>query len=445
MADKPQETKNRVIVASASEAKPTLHKAREVIYTSPRKGRITLVMRKAFNRMLQNAQEQGRELEWYRLPVQKLARNIDYDSNDIKTLINTVDAMQTTLIKWVEVDEKSRTTINSVQLIGAVKLVGELRSDGRRLQTDLLYRFDESVKERVFNSKSRALIDLEKQNQFKSNYTAALYEALMEPVTLTDPDDDGWWRTERLPWQEWRDLIMSSDTSAYYDNVKYFNRDVLRKALAELDAFLSEYEVVAVQEKEGREYKYLHFQIRLRAQSSLALDHSLPLIDTARVTQAMAGFGLNEVEIEDVLESKELEEIEGAIDYTQRRMQKPGAEPLSNPAAYFVAALAGRYSEKVSLVTAKLTKPKGSGGKGEGAKREKSPVSESNLQLRARINTGQTFFGTLDPGVQQQKLNEWVAHEANPYQKAQFAKNGLASTSVSNGFFKWIADAAEVA
>jgi hypothetical protein len=434
--------KNRVIIATASEARPTLHKAREVIYTYPKKGKITLVMRKAFNRMLQNAHQQGIDVEWYRLPIRRLANNIDYDSNDMKALVSTVEAMQTTLIRWGEIDEKGRTTLNSVQLIGAVKFVGELRSDGRRLQTDLLYKFDDGVKERVFNSSSRALLNLDLQNQFKSSYTAALYEQLMEVVAAVEIDDDGWWRSSRLPWQEWRDLIMSADTSAYYDNIKYFNRDVLRKALAELEAFLDEYEVVAVLEKEGREYKHLSFQIRLRAQSALPLDHSVPLIDTSRAEKAMAEFGMNEVEIQEVLEAKDLEEIEGAIAYTRRRMEKPGAEKLTKPAAYFISALAGKYSERAGSIAAKLKKPSRSDKAPTSGSGSSRTPSESDITLRVQIKEGQTYFSSLDPGVQQQKLEEWVRHEANTYQKSMFAKDGLKSTSVTNGFFTWLARAA---
>lgn len=447
---KAPEKKNRVIVVADGNTDRTLSKAREVVYTYPKQGKISLVMRKAFNRMLQNAFSQGIEHEWYRLPVSLLARNIEFGSKDMSSLHETIDRMQTTLMKWQEINDEGKTVVqHSVQLIGAVKFVGDLRADGKRVQNFLLYKFDPDVKERIFNSTSRALIDLDVQNMFKSPHSAALYEHLMHTLGEADPDGEGWFWSPRLKWQEWRDLIMSSDTSTYYDNFKYFKRDVLRKVLAELEVVLDTYEIVAVTHRSGREISDLEFRIRSRAQSVLPLDNTLPLIDTSRIETALLEFGMNEEEIEAVLDFTDTEHIEAAIAYTRQRMAKTDAERLEYPDRYFIKALVGNFSgvDKSRGVAAMLKRAKSEKTpepRGLRAPASATPVSKEQDAKRSTIEVGSRYFDALDPEHQRRLVDTWLNQEAKRAQKSAYAKTGLSSMVVKAAFFPWVASITEV-
>lgn len=481
--------KNRVVVAASRDATPTLRKAQEVIYTHPKHGKITLTMRKAFNRMVQNAHRQGFDQEWYTVAISDLARNIEWGSKDMRQLNETIDKMQTTLIKWEEVNELGNPVITSVQLIGKIKLVGAYRQDGRRIQTDLMYKIDPSVKEKLFNSKSMALIDLDLQNQFKSPHAAALYEQLMYVVGETDPDPEGWYHSMRLPWKEWRDLIMSTDTSDYYDNFKYFRRDVLKKALAALESVLDSYEVLAVTHMANREVRDLEFQLRLRPQASLALENTMPVMpifDTEELVQKLAPFGLDDDQVQMLLDSGDMELIEGTIEYVQKRLANTRLEPIDKLDKYFMNAFAGEYCRKP--VKQKADRPAASrsasplGRSAETmnnkARREEvfdarsgapipndshlkenmglSPASSRHTSLSPAsskrpheksieappasnaMQDGRAYFESLEPGLQVQLREQWLNHEATTLQRSTYAKSGLKAMIVRVGFYEWI-------
>lgn len=448
--------KNRVVVAASRDATPTLRKAQEVIYTHPKHGKITLTMRKAFNRMIQNAHRQGFHEEWYRVAIPDLARNIEWGSKDMRQLNETIDKMQTTLIKWEEINEQGNPVVTSVQLIGKIKLVGAFRSDGRRIQTDLLYKIDPSVKEKLFNSKSMALIDLDLQNQFKSPHAAALYEQLMYVVGETDPDPDGWYHSARLPWQEWRDLIMSTDTSDYYDNFKYFRRDVLKKALAALENVLDSYEVLAVTHMEGREVRDLEFQLRLRPQARLQLENTLPvtpIFDTENLVQKLAPFKLDDDQIQLLLDAGDVDLIDGTIEYVQKRIANERLEPVGKIDKYFMNAFAGEYCRKPAkkLDGGAVQKPQASRQRARDVfdARSGAPIPEnshlttsvqaSSPSEASRMDEGRAYFEALDPGLQVRMREEWLNHEATALQRSTYAKSGLKAMIVRVGFYEWIA------
>lgn len=430
--------KNRVVVADSRDMNPTLRKAQEVIYTHPKHGKITLTMRKAFNRMVQNAHRQGFDQEWYRVPISNLARNIEWGSKDMRQFNETLDKMQTTLIKWEEVNDQGKPISTSVQLIGKIKLVGEYRSDGRRIQTDLLYKIDPSVKEKLFNSKSMALIDLDLQNQFKSPHAAALYEQLMYVVGETDPDQEGWYHSMRLPWQEWRDLIMSTDTSDYYDNFKYFRRDVLKKALTALESVLDSYEVLAVTHMNGREVKDLQFQLRLRAQTSLPLDNTMPIMpifDSEEIEKKLARFELSEAQIQAVIDAGDTELIEGTIDYVSKRIANDKLEPVGRLDKYFMSAFQGQYCRHVSKTKKSPAPPVVIDAQSPPLIKETSTISSATNFMEV----GRMYFEALEPGHQVRLREEWLNHEANAPQRAAYAKSGLKTMIVRTGFYTWIA------
>lgn len=428
--------KQKFVVALSGPEHPTLRKAQEVIYTSPKHGRITLVMRKAFNRMIQRAHEQGFSNEWYSVPISELARNVEWNSNDMRSLIDTIDKMQTTLIKWEEINAQGKPELNSVQLIGEIKFVGDYRADGRRVQTDLHYKIHHSVKEKVFNSKSMAVIDLDTQNRFKSSYTAALYELLMYVVAETEPDAEGVYYSVRMPWQEWRDLIMSSDASSYYDNAKYFTRDVLKKALAELHATLDHYEILAVTNP-GRKLVDLAFSIRVKPQAPLPFDAVTPIIDTAALHAGMTECGLDEDRIQSLFETGDFELIEGTIEYVRNRLRNPELEPLTHPARYFLSAFQGEYCRAAKTEGAKVVKPAPAekAPPRTAAKRSAAVLEKNSDSPMAR---GAAYYESLDPGVQVRLREEWAQHEASALQQQQYRKSGLKSMMVRVGFYEWL-------
>lgn len=453
---------NLVIVEKAQPDPSPLRKAREVIYTYPRRGKITLIMRRAFNRMVENAHKTGIEQEWYRIQTKDLAKNIEYGSRDMTLLHETLDKMQTTLIKWREIDASGKTRDTSVQLVGKVHIDGNIRPDGKHIQREIHYRFDKEVKDKLFHSPSVALIDLNLQNRFRSAHTAALYELIMHVIAEGQPDNEGWIHSPRYRWQNWRDLIMGGDSTDYYENFKYFKRDVLSKTLSELNRVIRTHEVVAVTYLRGKTIEDLEFRVRAQPQAELQLDdvsNDEPIIDTKQIEDDLSKFGFNEIDISEILESSDPESIKTAIDYTRARLVKPGVEPLTRVDAYFLKALAGNYGgteKERNSVSSRLKRARLEAQQG-GKKPASKPEAERGAPARlpppdlidakaaaTQMANGRAYYQTLAPSVQQQLRDEWLKFEAKPPERAAFQKSGLKSMMVQSSFYVYLSRNAEV-
>lgn len=450
--------KHAVIAAQTEPVPGELRKAVDAVYVYPHQGKLTLVARKAFNLLLANAMEEGVDQEWYEIQVGDLARNMRFESNDMRYLEETLNAMQVTLLKWDVLETiggESMHVRDYVQLLGAVRLVGGVDSTGRRtgLARTVRYQFDKRVKQRLLVPEVYARINLQLQTQFSSSYTLALYEQVIR--FKSNLGTDGWAYTVKLPWRDWRNLILGGDHASSYDQYKYFSRDVLNKALKELNEVVEDFEFEVVIFRDGRSIDKLQFRIRTKAQRSLGLPMRRPLIDTDQISGKLQRFGLRGEEIAKVLKDNDLVAVEEAASVTELRLRRNDLNPLASPAAYFHDALKrARDQMRSGAVSA-------SGG-GEPAKkivadgtapsREVRDVEllDSDKRRRAgkRVNEKQVVldeweaveaqFRSLGAERREELIDDFVATLNNPMVVRELSKRGFEAPLVRAAFVPWL-------
>lgn len=407
-----------------------LRKAREVVYAQPKKGKLTLVMHKAFNLMLKNAMTSGVSQVWYEIPLQKLARNIDFNSRDMAYLEETLDRMQTTLVKWeVRENATNRLTRTSVQLVGQVQLVGEYSASGTCVQKTLRYRFDEDIKALLLEPEAWAIVDTSLQNRFRSRIALAFYEQLMFVLNNVPAHSDGWTYTEQLPWEEWRDLLAGDDSadSQHYSQYKYFNRDLLMRALTEIKRTVTDVDIEVLHTKNGRFVTHVQVRIRFSAQHSLELEDTTPPIDTSEIAARLQALKLSEQDVTALLRKHAIEDLEGAASYTEARVRRTELEPLNSIPAYFKSALQRRYHEATLPSTPTIS-----------AKALTVVPASSPNEQPSRIKQGEALFRELTLSEQNRYLESFLEREASEYLKAEFRKKRMDSGLFSKSFYGWL-------
>lgn len=439
--------KSLSVIEAQSPQRGELRKAVDAIYAYPQQGKLTLVGRKAFNLLLANAMEQGVDRDWYAIDIGDLAKDIRYDSNDIKRLENTLNEMQRTLLKWdvlETIDDETVPVRDSVQLLGAVRLVGGLTKDGKRspIARAVHYQFDPRVKKRLLVPEVYARINLQLQATIKSAFTLALYEQLIR--YRNNITADGWAYTVKLPWREWRNLILGGEYNLAFEEYKYFSRDVLVRCLKELNERIFEYDFEVQVFKDRRVVTDIQFRLRERVQAAFHLSPDEPLIDTEGISHRLEAFDLKKLEINKLIRMTDLVLLEEAADETELRIRRGDLNPIRNKPAYFQDALrrikdrsrgGPSYargsvvdSEAVELQT-KLTSA-GKAPKKQKALTAQEPTGRSWAEIEER-------FLKLPENLRNQLIEEFIDQEKNPAVVAAYAKQGFKSAMAKVAFTPW--------
>lgn len=427
--------KPSALVTRESRKQGELRKAVDAIYAYPERGRLSLITRKAFNLLLARAMESGPEQEWYEIQVKDLARDIRYNSKDMKHLENTLNAMQTTLLKWdvlEEINGRERHIRNSIQLLGQVQIISGVTGDGSVTAAKTVrYTFNTEIKQRLLVPEIYARINLQLQNRFSSSHTLALYEQVIR--YKGNVGADGWAYTVRLPWRDWRKLILSGDPAEIYEIWKYFRRDVIMKALKELNAVLADFEVEAIVHKNGKEVTDLQFRLRLKRQPSLEFPcEPTPIIDTASIVPRLERLGLTGKEIDRLITNHDTLLLEEVALNTETRAKRADLPPLKSVGAYFSSELKRIQN---SLSAASVSKP--------GSSKVVEPASR-NTERNASPKPSQESFDLEQFFMRQPEKSRNTILEAfaesltNPAVVSEYARKGISSPIVRSVFIPWL-------
>lgn len=424
-----------------------LKKSVDAIYAYPMTGKLTLLARKVFNILLANAMQTDAEPEFYEIRIVDLAKDADYDSNDMSTLLDTLDDMQRTLLRWSvqeRVGDRCVPVEIRAQLIGTVNIVGGAVSPGERTNVAkvLRYKFDDQVKQRLLVPEVYARINLQLQKKFRSAFSIALYEQIIR--YKNNIASDGWSYTTKLPWRSWRNLIVGMESPDSYEQYKYFCRDVIVKSLKELNKVVKDYEIEYLAFKEGKSVKDIQFRIRQTAQVPLKLEQPNPLIDFGSIRARLKGFGFSKPEIDKLVGTYELITLEDAAEQTDARMRRNDLNPIRSKSAYFMTAL-NRLNELETTVAQDEI---------NGAPKYKSDTSPSAHKITATqavrppqpVSSGaeagtweetEAVFLELPETVRNEIVSEFIDRVNNPAVIAAYAKSGLKSGMVRAVFKPW--------
>lgn len=375
-------------VVTQVDDKREFRKTNDAIGIRVKEGKLSLLSRKIFNVLMFNAQEHqvpGKNSpldtevaqKYFWMPLSDLARDASYDSRDSALLKQHLQEMQG--IRLVIEDKRQWTSEN---LISSIKLVNPAGLKNKHAgKVWVGYAFPPEVHELVMTPGTYTKLSIFYQGLLRTGAGLALYEICRK--FLTNPSR----LTNRDTYERWF-VVLSGVTLESPDDLplyKYFKRDVLHKAMAEINA-LTDIHVELIEHKTGRKITHLQFKVAPAAQAQLEFPPP-PVIDSEFLDKLVA-VGMTQAEAQNTIAAHGYTRTRAALVVLENRLKQPGAQPLAAPLAYLRWALKdGTAAKAVESSQAQLKGKgarKGLAGPDERAQDEGKALMDEFLAARAR-------------------------------------------------------------
>lgn len=321
-------------------------KANEAIAIRPKRGRLTLLSRRIYNALLYHSQRQGVDEPVYRLTLSELIGDARFNSNNTELLKSHLRDMQATTIEWSTSSSSLKRWVSS-QLLGTVTI----EEQGRGRPCMVTWRYPDEIKERLVKPHQYTRVLLEMSSQMRSYSAAVLYEIgaryLTSPGRLSMREDVVWWAA-----------VLTGRSDIKEVDYRFLKRDVISKALAEIDALCEDFGLELIEHKRGRKIEEIQFRVVPKVQQRLG-DISASnrnVFDLALVGRLIA-LGLKQDEAQDLYATTDEGQIRATLDHVDQRLRNASMPVLKSPAAYFKDALKKGYAGVTAMEPAPSSGP----------------------------------------------------------------------------------------
>lgn len=417
---------SRSTVATTHRDQQSFAKANEAIAIRPKRGRLTLLSRRIYNALLFHAQQQGVDLPNYRLPLAELIGDARFNSNNTELLKSHLRDMQATTIEWSTSGVAENRWI-STQLLGTVKI----EQSGRGHPCFIDWTYPDEIRERLVRPKQYTRLMLEISAQMRSYAAAVLYEIgtryLTSPSHLTMREDVIWWAA-----------VLTGRSDVKEVDYRFLKRDVIRKAMGEVEALCEEFHLELIEHKRGRKIEELQFRVLPRAQQRLPelADARRNVFDLELVGKLIT-LGFKQDDAQDLYARTDEGELRAAIDHVEQRLKSTTLPTLRAPAAYLRDALKRGYSEKPAGSAASNTLLKSQQPTLEIQKQRVLEAWRSARRAEARAMFDEMAAPQRTEACTRFE-NEELEQLATPIIRA-WRRDGAASGIAGSSFFEWLA------
>jgi hypothetical protein len=429
--------KTDVDVVNASSAE--LRKAVEAIAIQPKSGKITLLTRKLFNVLLAVAQQADDSGDTYRALLSDIVANSAFDSNDTALVKEHLRRMVSVQVEW--------STGTSSQKPGRKWGISTLIADAEILEDPATRRvwvefsFAPKIKKKLLDPVQYARLSLQFQSQLRSSAGLALYEICVR--YLTNPSH----LTMREPWEWWRPILSGTPDTEAGDEAKreykYFKRDYLRPAIAEVNAVTNIF-VELIEHREGRRVAEIQFRVSERKQPMLALDEHPNVFDSTLVDR-MVKIGIPLKEAQTLYADSEENRIRAALQMTEQRMRSTTLPPVRSAAALFKDALKKGYAPPVADPADAL--PGSTAGKLTAVASATGVADDPKARLRGeydayRRKEAKALYeeqGEAERDLARTSFESDVLPALGSHLRDDWRRRGLDSKLVETAFFDWLA------
>ncbi len=435
--------KTDVDVVSPSSAE--LRKAVEAIAIQPKNGKITLLTRKLFNVLLAVAQQADDSGDTYRALLSDIVANSAFDSNDTALVKEHLRRMVSVQVEW--------STGTSSQKPGRKWGISTLIADAEILEDPATRRvwvefsFAPKIKRKLLDPVQYARLSLQFQSQLRSSAGLALYEICVR--YLTNPSH----LTMREPWGWWRPILSGTPDTEAGDEAKreykYFKRDYLRPAIAEVNAVTNIF-VELVEHREGRRVAEIQFRVSERKQPMLALDEHPNVFDSTLIDR-MVKIGISLKEAQTLYADSEENRIRAALQMTEQRMRSTSLPAVRSAPALFKDALKKGYALPPADGMSSTAAAPSTAAPPAVANGDKASVTVPADDLKARLLGEYSAYRRKEAkalydeqgDAEREVAHQSFEHDALPalgaHLRDDWRRRGLTSKLIETAFFDWLA------
>ena len=320
-----------------------VHKHVNAIALMPVAMQITVLARRIYNVLLMLAMEQGDHDE-YHASLREVVDLSDYSSGNIDLLKKTLKQMVSIVVEWQSPTSGEIDVWFACGLLSGVELVKNKKS--RTISIN--WRYDTKLRAQLMNPERYARLSLEAVTQLRSHSALALYEICARYVG--NPRH----LTARQPWRWWRPVLTGNpiDPKAK-PQYRYFKRDVLERAVAEINAItnLRVRGPIEFKDKDNRTVTDIQFEVYLKSELPGAPEHPAkppPVVDLPLIGRAIEA-GVTQEETERMLEKFGSPTLAAALDALEVRQKMPVDKiaPVASPSKWLKSILPGQVKKQV--------------------------------------------------------------------------------------------------
>jgi hypothetical protein len=404
-------------------------KANEAIAIRPKRGRLTLLSRRIYNALLYHSQRQGVDEPVYTLAMSELIGDARFNSNNTEILKSHLRDMQATTIEWSTSGSGLKRWV-STQLLGTVTI----EEQGRGRPCTITWRYPDEIRERLVKPHQYTRVLLEISGQMRSYSAAVLYEIgaryLTSPSRLSMREDVMWWAA-----------VLTGRSDIKQVDYRFLKRDVISKALAEIEALCEDFSLELIEHKRGRRIEEIQFRVVPKVQQRLgaADDPSRNVFDLELVGKLIA-LGIKQDEAQDLYACTDEGQLRGTLEHVEQRLRSQSLPVLKSPAAYFKDALKKGYAgikgpvSPAAPAPAVAARPALTGGERMHRIRE--------LWDHDRMQKAKALYLEMPEAMQSEMRSRFEAERleelATPIARA-WRRDGAGSRIASTTFHRWLA------
>ena len=397
----------------------------EMLAIIPKKDRITILARKVYNVMIYEAQKQGGDKDVYRMRLRDLVIDLDFNSENVEVLKNHLRQMASTTIEW-----QSPTRGEGAQW-GVTAMISQAEIILEGGESFIEWSYATKIKNSILNPERFAKISFSYQAELKTHAGLALYEICTRYI------DNFGGLTARNPWQWWRPVLtgfpepVGAHEGAYAE-WKYFNRDIVKSAVAEVNA-VTNLVVTAIEHKVGRSVKELQFKVERKSDTSMLSSAVAPvnMQDLGRAIRA----GIPQERAEKLMSRVNAERFKTALDDLEERQQATNMPAVRSPEKFLKAILdSSQHQSNIQVLEKEKTE----------TLLEKS--KRIDLLERYREHLRNLSWALFDEKSEQEKKDLLVEFEMRNISAASqairnaFAARGITSPMVKSLFRTFLAE-----
>lgn len=411
-----------------------LYKAHQAIAVTPSPGsKITLLDRRFFNALLEEAQKQGNK-DVYRTPLASVLSGANFTSTNYEVAKAVLRSLAKTTVEWsiVETDSPDGAT-KGQKIWGITSLVAHasLISEGKGSRVMFEWSYSPVIRSGLLSPERYVGLPMDVFVTLSTNAAAALYEICMRYLSNRNG------LTSKDTWESWRPRLTGvSNESAGETQYKFFKRDTLVPAIKEINA-VTNIEVELREFKTGRKITHIQFSSSIKTQKSLNVSESV--LPHEEIIQRLSALGFDDAATAKFYTSYDAEILLDTLAFVEERIKKGD---IASPAALFRDALKKGYGAREGKKLARPKAPEEATVKGD----TKPLPLQGATQVKdepSKLAAIEEYIKNLSAKELKPLLTRFEA-QATGLVKEQFVKSGMKAKIVRVAFAQFVADSGKV-
>lgn len=279
--------------------------------------KISLLDRRLYNLLLHFAQKQGQQDE-YHARLHEILKYSEYNSNNTKPLKQSLVNLMRTTVEWQSPTDGEIETWDACQLLSGGGIT-KVKSTGAVI---VRWRYDPLVRSQLLNPERYAGWLVPVMMQLSTHPALALYEICSRYI------DNPGRKTSRRHWRWWRPVLTGAPDDGAKGEYRYFKRDVLAPAIAEINAN-TDIEItgpIEYKERDNKTIAEIQFEVRLKkGRGQLPMPKPLEKITEAHLPLIGLAIknGVSQTEAEAILLEHGPQAFSDGILQLAKRLQMP--------------------------------------------------------------------------------------------------------------------------